>query len=384
MRPRRRIVFVSMCGESWGGSEELWSRTALDLVAQGFAVSASVRKWSPPHRRVLDLVERGVEVWFRPDTYPLWRRVWHKLTTPHKSLMTLEVQRLVRRADIVVLSDGGPFPAIDFLELCVSKRLPFVTIGQANADVDWIDDDLAERYRIALATALKCYFVSKANLRLAEKQIGCELSNAEVVWNPVNVDLDAVPAWPQLERDGELRLACVARLHPPTKGQDILLEVLARPAWAARRWRLHLYGEGPMRNGLERLAQRLGLSESVVFAGHTSVAEIWASNHVLVMPSRREGLPLAMLEAMLCGRPVVATDVAGHSEIIEDGVTGFLADAPTVNSMAKALERFWARRADAVEIGAAASERIRRLRPPDPVRIFSEKVKTHIVLIEIT
>jgi glycosyltransferase involved in cell wall biosynthesis len=233
-----------------------------------------------------------------------------------------------------------------------------VTIAHASADVDWIDDTLAERYRVALANAQRCYFVSRANLRLVEKQIGCELSNAEVVWNPINVDLDAAPAWPELGQDGELRLACVARLHPPTKGQDILFEVLARPAWAGRRWRLHLYGEGPMRNVLERLAQRLGLSDRVVFAGHAPVAEIWASNHVLVMPSRREGLPLAMVEAMLCGRPVVATDVAGHSEIIEDGVTGFLADAPTVSSMAKALEQFWARRADAMEIGAAASKRL--------------------------
>lgn len=58
------------------------------------------------------------------------------------------------------------------------------------------------------------------------------------------------------------------------------------------------------------------------------------------MPSRFEGLPLAMVEAMLCARPVVATDVAGHAEIIEDGVTGFLADAPTAGSMAAALERF--------------------------------------------
>ena len=385
MRPPR-IAFVSECGESWGGSEELWSRTALDLVTQGFRVFASVRKWSPPDRRVLDLVERGVEVWFRPDFYPLGRKVWHKLTASHKSTTMLQVQRFLtaRPSDVVVFSSGGPFPSIDFIELCVSKRLPFVTIAQANADIDWIEDALAERYRVALATAQRCYFVSRANLRLVEKQIGYELSNAEVIWNPVNVDLDAVPAWPQLRPDGELRLASVARLHPPTKGQDILFEVLARPAWAARRWQLHLYGEGPMRNVLERLAQRLGLSDRVVFAGHASVAEIWASNHVLVMPSRREGLPLAMVEAMLCGRPVVATDVAGHSEIVEDRITGFLADAPTVASMAKALERLWARRADAMEIGATASKRIRELRPPDPVRIFSEKIKKHIGLSEIT
>ena len=81
------------------------------------------------------------------------------------------------------------------------------------------------------------------------------------------------------------------------------------------------------------------------------------------MPSRFEGLPLAMVEAMLCARPVVATDVAGHAEIIEDGVTGFLADAPTAGSMAAALERFWERRSEAEAIGKAGAERIGQLAP---------------------
>ena len=130
-----------------------------------------------------------------------------------------------------------------------------------------------------------------------------------------------------------------------------------------------------MRQGLEWLAARLGLTDRVVFAGFVSVEAIWASNHALVMPSRFEGLPLAMVEAMLCARPVIATDVAGHAEIIEDGVTGFLAHAATVGSMAAALERFWVRRYEAEEIGKAAARRIRRLIPANPVQVFSEKLK---------
>jgi glycosyltransferase involved in cell wall biosynthesis len=276
----------------------------------------------------------------------------------------------------VVISVGAGFPPIDLLEFCVSQQLSFALIQQANTEWLWVPDDLGARYRKTLGLAQKCFFVSKANQRLTEKQIGCELTNAEVVWNPVNVDFGAFPTWPSLAPRGELRLACVARLEPPSKGQDLLLEALAGPLWAARAWRLTLYGEGPMRDSLERLALRLGLSNRVIFAGHVSAVEqIWASNHVLVMPSRFEGLPLALIEAMLCGRPVVATDVAGHSEVIEDGVTGFLADAPTAGSMANALERFWARQANAKEMGAAAAKRIRQLVPPDPVRLFSNIIK---------
>src|SRR5207245_5619069 len=123
-----------------------------------------------------------------------------------------------------------------------------------------------------------------ARPRLTARQIGRSLPNAEVVWNPVNVDLNTSPDWPQLGQDGEIRLACVARLDPRSKGQDILFEALVRPSWATRPWRLSLYGDGPMRSTLERLARDLGLSDRVVFAGYTSVEDIWASTHVLVLP----------------------------------------------------------------------------------------------------
>jgi glycosyltransferase involved in cell wall biosynthesis len=378
LSPYKRIVFLSTQeGAPWGGSEELWSQTALKLAAEGFPVSASVREWSPHHQRVQHLIEHGVEVRFWPAPHPLWRHALRRLMAPHKSRIGLGLQNCVadRPPGLVVLSDGAALPPVDLLELCISKGWPFVTLGQANSEEYWPPDESAERYRTALPAARRCYFVSKANRSLAEKQIGSPLSNAEIVWNPYNVDFDASIPWPRLEPNDELQLACVARLHPPSKGQDILFEVLASPPWAHRQWRLHLYGEGAMRQSLMRLAQRLGLADRVVFAGHVDVREIWQSNHVLVMPSRYEGLPLAIVEAMLCSRPVVATDVAGHSEIIEDGTTGFLAEAPTVDSVAKALDRLWARRSDAEQIGAAAAQRIRQLVPSDPARIFANKIK---------
>lgn len=372
-----QIVFVSTMGEyGWGGSEELWSRAALDLVSQGFGVSASVREWPSLHSRVLDLSERGVDLWVRPLWYSLGQHPWRRLAARRHGPLAFEVKRLIsaRAPALLALSHGGPFPPLALLELCIAKRLPFVTIGQANWDTLWYNDSSAARYRVALAAALRCFFVSKANLRLAEIQIGTEFTNAEVVWNPVNVSVDTSPAWPPLTSNGELCFACVGRLDPASKGQDILFEALAAPAWHDRPWRLYLYGEGPMRQCLERLARRLGLSDRVVFAGFAAVEEIWATNHVLVMSSRSEGLPLAMVEAMMCARPVVATDVAGHAEIIEDGVTGFLADAPTARSMASALERFWARRGEAEELGKAGARKIRHVMPPDPVRVFSDKL----------
>lgn len=376
----KSIMFVSTHGDPWGGSEELWSQTALNLVTRGYVVTASVEGHFPPHSRVAALLQGGIDVRPRASRYPFQKRVWRKLTFRRDDYLVAEVQTLIneKRPSLVVFSHGGVISPVEVLELAIANKLPFVTIGQANTENWWPEDERAERYRKALPAASCCYFVSRANLRLFEKQVGYELSNAEVVRNPFNVKFHASPPWPKIAND-EVLFACVGRLHPISKGQDILLESLAAPVWADRHWRLTLYGDGPMKDSIQRIVQRLGLGARVIFAGHVAMVEdIWASNQVLVMPSRCEGLPLAMVEAMLCGRPIIATDVAGNSEIIEDGVTGFLAEAPTVSCMSRALENFWTRRTEIEDMGRIGRERIRQMIPADPIAEFSNKINGFI------
>jgi hypothetical protein len=83
-----------------------------------------------------------------------------------------------------------------------------------------------------------------------------------------------------------------------------------------------------------------------------------------------------MVEAMLCARPVVATNLRSHPEIVivEDIDMGFLANALTADAMASALERFWVRRGEAHEIGKAGGRKIREIMPPDPLRVFFDKL----------
>jgi len=375
----QRVIFVTTPNsDPWSGAEELWALTALDLMSRGYPVSASVTAFSPLHPRTLDLQARGVDLWLRPSWYSLREHPWRWVRSRNVGPTVYEFERLIaaRAAALVVFSEGNALPPIAMLESCVARRLPFVTIMHANKEAVWYPDDVAKRYRVALAAAQRCYFVSDGNRWLSEKQIGGAYTNAEIVFNPVNIRYDVSLAWPPLSPEGELRFACVGRLYPPAKGQDLLIEALATPLWKDRPWKLYVYGSGDMQQCLEWLAAKLGISDRIVFAGFARVEDIWAANHVLVMPSRFEGLPLAMIEAMLCARPVIATDIAGHREVIEDGVTGFLADAPAASSISAALERFWERRGDAEAMGKAGARRIRQLVPPDPIRVFSEKLRT--------
>lgn len=118
------------------------------------------------------------------------------------------------------------------------------------------------------------------------------------------------------------------------KGVDVLLR--AWPEVVSRvQAQLLVAGEGPLRSSLEQLANELGIAHCVRFLGRTSaVAELLAGADLLVQPSRQEGLPNSVLEAMAAGLPVVATRVSGNEDLVTDGVTGRL--VPSENSQALA------------------------------------------------
>jgi len=105
------------------------------------------------------------------------------------------------------------------------------------------------------------------------------------------------------------------------------------------------------------------------------VMAIWEQNHLLVLPSRYEGVPLSVAEAMWCGRPAVVTDFGRTAELCVDNETGFIATAATVPSFNDALERAWERRDDWPRMGQAARERAEMQIPKDPVGDFCESLK---------
>jgi glycosyltransferase involved in cell wall biosynthesis len=95
---------------------------------------------------------------------------------------------------------------------------------------------------------------------------------------------------------------------------------------------------------------------------------------MLVLPSRYEGRPLSLIEAMWCGRPAVVTDVGGNAELCMDGETGFVAQAPNVPAFSNALEKAWERRTEWQKLGEASRARAERLVPKDPAALFCERL----------
>ena len=128
-----------------------------------------------------------------------------------------------------------------------------------------------------------------------------------------------------------------ARLEP-RKDQVVLLAALSSLREAVPGAQVLFAGGGPLATVLPALAAATGLGQAVRFLGlRDDIPSLMAAADVVVLPSRMEGLPLAVLEAMACARPVVATAVGGVAEAVADGETGRLVPAGDPAALAAAL-----------------------------------------------
>lgn len=374
-KKRPRIAFVSLLDNgSWGASEYLWSETARLLAKNGHEVIAcihgSAQQPAPLDQLSLDcvsLIER-----FPPRGARL-RDFINQLRNPGR-LDTMQAQAIGRvlrhQPDLVLISCtwATNLGLADWCEHLQTAGIRYAVLIHTHAGHWWPLEPSATRLGNALAKAESVYFVSEDNREILIRQLGLPAARTSVVRNPLAIDRDTAPPWPS---GPESRLACVGRLSPSQKGQDILLACLHDTRWSDRSVTVGFFGEGPARDRLGELAT--GLRDGLVtFHGHVNrPASIWETHHLLVFPSRFEGLGLVVAEAQLCGRPVLIADCAAR-ELVIDGETGFIAAAATVPALQAALERAWSRRADWQQMGAAARQHMLKLLPPDPVGDFAQ------------
>jgi glycosyltransferase involved in cell wall biosynthesis len=141
------------------------------------------------------------------------------------------------------------------------------------------------------------------------------------------------------------------------KGHDLLFDALVTLLRQGLDFTLAVAGDGSRRGWLEQRALSLGLSPRVQFVGQLDdVGPLLAAADGVILPSRWEGLPLVLLEAMARGRPIVATAVGGVADAVEDGVSGTLVPPNDVAALAAALEHLHRRADRAWRLGQVAAE----------------------------
>lgn len=229
-------------------------------------------------------------------------------------------------------------------------------IGQALEDAAWV---------------MACSHHSLENARARYPFIAAK---ATVVHNAVEPPAGTVHA---LELSPP-RLLHVGRLVPE-KGTDIVIAALRAVVERASETHLQIAGDGPLHETLMRRAAELGVADRVEVLGFIEqpvLSRLFADASIVVQPSRREGIPLAALEAAHAGRPVIATAVGGFPELVIDGETGLLVPPESPPAVAEAILRLIGDPQGARRMGANARRRAQEMfRWSDYVDAYDERLR---------
>jgi glycosyltransferase involved in cell wall biosynthesis len=194
--------------------------------------------------------------------------------------------------------------------------------------------------------------ISRGLARYLEEVEGFDGASFEIVH--YGIEPDGVP---RSYAATEPRLLCVGRLIP-IKGHIVLLRAFAEARRQVPSLRLDIAGRGPLEPALRALAKELEVEEAVRFLGYVAPIQLAIEDAaIVVVPSMGEGFGMVALEAMERSRPVIAAEIGGLGELVEDGVTGRLVAPGEAGPLADAIVELASDLDLAAEMGRAGRER---------------------------
>ena len=154
--------------------------------------------------------------------------------------------------------------------------------------------------------------------------------------------------------DRDMVILSMARLAPD-KGLEYLITAATLLLRSERQFRIVIAGDGPVRARLEELALNLGVADRVNFLGfREDVSDLLAACDLVVLPSLREGLSIALLEAMAAGKPIIATSIGSHRELASQAEIARLVPPADAPALCEAILQVWRDPTLRTRLGATA------------------------------
>jgi len=381
----RVCVICFMFSPLIGGSEVQAEKHARQLQALGHDVTVVTlrinKQW--PKTEILDgLPVVRVEGWYRRNGtlhigrfgHPffdlamfltLWNMrnqydVIHCMQLSAIGAVATLVCQLTKKPVILSTQSAGPNEQQQARIRQYGPSLMSDTLTTLNADFlkvganDWTAGDIENVAHSTLGGHAILHFLKHSNAfyqvlsnrcRTYLTTHGFQPEHIERIPNGIDVDKFRPAAYMPDPLLPERDILCVSRLEYP-KGVDVLLHAWGRMMHDASTWRtslkprLRIVGQGIFLPQMQRIVDELGIQESVEFLGiRRDVADLLQQSWGFVLPSRWEGMPNALLEAMACRLPCVATRVSGSEDIISDGINGLLVEPENPIELAVALRR---------------------------------------------
>lgn len=343
-RPPRLLQIIPTPGR--GGCEEYALSVARESLRRGWSLAAAL----PPGESTRSLIADYEAVGASVDTVDLLPPA----SNPHHALVFLprlwRTRRLIHRIEPTIVQIVLPWPVYGLGPILAAAlaRVPTQVVFQLVTDSCQPLSRLTGRlYRRAKVTGQRWVAVSDQNRRLISAIFGVPSCSLDLIYNGVDnkpctasravtrTDLFAALGWPM---DTTLIMS-TGRLHTQ-KGFDLLARIAPAVLRSHPRVRFALAGEGPQRGQLEQLLQRYGIRQEFALLGHRSdVPALLGAADLFVFPSRYEGHPFALVEAMSAGLPVIASDASGIPEAVTDRRSGVLFRAEDPCDLLDALRR---------------------------------------------
>lgn len=352
---RVRLLLVES-GTAVGGTERvLW-----ELATRLPRARWDVRVWLSPAPGVDEFagalesrdipVARVGEVGSRWDWTGMWT-TWRRLGRERHDLLHLHHVWPAADRYLAALAEAAGVPHLVVTEHIVGRSHSAAQGRLKRRELARADTVTAVSAAVA-DSLVRDYGVDRARVRIVPN--GADAPDEEAERSPARRLREQLGA-------GVLRplWVCAGRLEQQ-KGQDVLLEALAELRRRGLEFVAALAGEGVLRASLEERTRALGLEAHVRFLGQVDeLGPLLAAADAVVLPSRWEGLPLVLLEALARGRPVAASAVGGIPEVVTDGEHARLVPPEDPGALADALEAFHGHPDAAFRLGRRGAARVR-------------------------
>ncbi len=363
VRQNRRFAFITANKISFDGGSELWWReSAKRLRALGHDVVVLIKKWDPPPPFLDEFEKLGIKSYLKEEQ---------------------GFERIIGfNPDLVMVSVPDQDYGIEYYGELRKRNIPYIIVNRLTKEPRFwpIKGDRNDEVRDGYLGARKVFFASVNNKRVMEEQrLGCKLPHWGIIYSPNHAGRNAVLQFPPVSQG--VRLAVPANIRFVHKGQDLIVDVMKKDRWRKRDVTINLYGVGEDEDRLREMVRKAALEEKLIFHGKLvfvgrehEISRIWLHNHAILLPSRMEGFANTVIHAMMSGRVPIVTDIGGHGDVIEDGVTGFIASDPTPEALDDAMERAYQGRHEWEEIGRRARQAVLNYLPEDPVADAVDKI----------
>jgi glycosyltransferase involved in cell wall biosynthesis len=346
----KSVFFLSlMNGGAWGGSEELWYRTAIWMSNHGFNIGVSFFDWEEKQKHLTGLKNAGCSIYLLPNKKGLFKKLAIK-----KRLNDIPFYKY----DLIVINQGGWEEILHSPFRNLYKKLPnYIILNHNYNENPKLSFKKQKLLQLWVSRARMNYGATQKIFEVIENKFKIKIDKKETLINPVTVEPEIKATLYPAVSNNACTWVMLAELDTARKAQDVLITALSSSKWKSRNWQLHLYGKGKDKEKLEKLIFQLGLTDKVFLKGFTShIKQTLLDCNLLLQCTLIDAMPLSVVEAMAMARPCVVSRVGDMPVWVEDGVNGFVCNEVSVQGIDEVLENCWQQKNKWEVMGKSAFE----------------------------